>query len=101
MKKILFMLGIISALSLTGCISVGKNFEMTCADKLEIGVSTKDDAVAACGRYISAGKNDKGETLLTWSYSKTTNFSSRSKALILAFGEDGKFLRIAGKGQTN
>ncbi len=99
MKKILLALGIVSAMSLTGCASVGTNFEMSCADKLQPGVSTREDAVAACGKYRTEAENDKGEIILGWSYGHAVGFSAHGKALLLAFDKEGKFLRIAEKSE--
>ncbi len=99
MKRLLSVCCALSAIALSGCVTLSTDFELSCADKLTPGVSTKADAKLACGWWNSHERvYADGQTDMSWEYESTV-FSNHDKRLHLLFDKDGKFVSIIGKSQ--
>jgi hypothetical protein len=83
------------ALLASGCATVGKDIDMSAVDQLKPGVATVADAVALLGPYTSQAANSAGVTVYGWSYARTNGITGKmeSKAVMLAFGPDGKLVQ--------
>ena len=82
-------------LALTGCATVGNDFDLSQLEQLEVNVSTLDDAVELFGPYSSQAVGPNGVRTYGWSYGHTNGLTGRSesRALFLSFGADGKLLQ--------
>jgi len=80
---------------LSACATVGKDFDLSLLDQLEVNVSTVDDAVALFGPHSSQTVGPTGIATYGWSYGHTNGLTGRSesRALFLSFGADGKLLQ--------
>lgn len=79
----------VSALSVTGCFTVGRNFTSTPVKSIEKGVSTKADVQKSFGDPFRTGLDDGYESW-TYVYNRWMPFSmTRSKDLYIVFNKDG------------
>lgn len=82
------------ALLVVACATTGHKFDMEAADKFQPGVTTEPEAIAALGPPTSQITNPDGSKLVTWSYGKSTPFTSGAKVLTIQFSADGKMMGV-------
>src|SRR6266567_1214436 len=56
---------------LTGCMSVGRNFEESKVSQIKKGETTEADLVQMFGAPQNRTLNSEGQTILTWMYSQS------------------------------
>jgi len=84
-----FAAAVISALVLSGCFTVGRNFVSTPVKRIEKGVTTKADVKKEFGEPFRTGLDDGYESW-TYVYNRWTPFTqTRSKDLYIVFNKDG------------
>jgi hypothetical protein len=72
---------------LSGCMTVGKKFDISKVDQLQPGVSTEADAKALFGEPTSVSANpDNHHELLQWVYSQGTLVGGNGSHLAISFG---------------
>lgn len=91
MKKLLIAAAVIA---LTGCMTIGRDFDITKADQLKPGVTTITEATELLGKPTSIHTDRVGKKMLQWSYIKS-GFERSSARLAVVFSQDGKMERIA------
>lgn len=95
MKKLI----IVAAIALlSGCATMGNQFDPSKADTLEPGVSTMADAAARMGAQPVAMSTDlAGNTVAQWKWAHATAFGGRAARVDIAFDPSGKMIRITHK----
>jgi outer membrane protein assembly factor BamE (lipoprotein component of BamABCDE complex) len=77
---------------------VGREFDISAADSLRPGVSTRADAVAALGVPTSESAAGSG-TLLQWQYSKGQWMNGSGAHLAILFDRDGRMVKVTQRTQ--
>ena len=83
---LLFVVGVIVTLSLSGCTMVtasGKKFDMDRASEIKKGVTTKNDVLAMFGEPFSKSQSSYGDS---WSYSYSEGSIDQVAALKSVYG---------------
>ncbi|HEX3857585.1 MAG TPA: hypothetical protein VHY30_09850 [Verrucomicrobiae bacterium] len=90
---------------LTGCSSVGTNFNSANVPKIQKGITTETDLVTMFGQPNQRGVNSENGTTLTWIYSEATvkgatfipyvgifagGVNTKNKTLTVRLDTDGK-----------
>lgn len=90
MRKLFTILAVVACLGLAGCATAGKDFNEALVQKLVIGQSSKEDAIALFGTPNGVSVANGVETLW-WTHAKSSafTFSTTGKSLLLTFDKDG------------
>ena len=100
MKRNLAVLAVVFSIS---CVTIGRQIDMTVVDRLEIGVTTKEDAIRLLGPPSSTTVSDAAEnaikeagpmTILTWTYAHATAVKApEMTSVMLWFDSKGVLFR--------
>ena len=91
MKKALL---IATLLALTGCMTVGTQFDSSKVDELKPGMAY-EEVVTALGKPNSTEYAEDGRRAVTWNYVSNKIGSDRMGYVAILFDKDGKMIRIA------
>ena len=76
---------------LTGCATIGKEIDTSLIDQMQVGVSTKEDAIRVLGKPTILTSSSSGISILGWNYARAILFSgTKASGITLTFGPDGK-----------
>lgn len=102
---ILVMILALFAASLTGCVSMGENFDENQVSQIKKGQTTEADLIDMFGQPQNRGVNSEGMRVLTWQYMESRvkgesfipyagpfigGSRSKQKTLTAQLGPDGK-----------
>ncbi|WP_066520316.1 outer membrane protein assembly factor BamE domain-containing protein [Sphingobium cloacae] len=81
------------ALALTGCVSMGTNYDVTAVDRLQVGM-TKAEVIQLLGHPNQVITTSDGGQRLVWVYSTGSMFGANARSVGLPFGPEGKLTDI-------
>jgi hypothetical protein len=87
------MLRHIAALLLTGCVSMGTNYDPDAIDRLRIGMTTAE-VIQLLGQPNQVVNNSDGTQRLVWVHSTGSMFGANARSVGLPFGADGRLTEI-------
>ena len=88
--KHLLVFVLVSAAALSGCATVGRNFDSTSLDWIKSGQTTKMEVLAELGQPFRVGM-DSGRRTWTYGYYRYRLFgASTAKDLVIRWNSDGK-----------
>ena len=87
-------------LSVSGCMSMGTNFDPAAVAQLQPGM-TRDEVIRRLGKPNSMAMLANGTQRLMWVHSKGSMFGAQARSLLLEFTPDGKLIQTVGQGATN
>lgn len=91
--------GILILLLLAGCASVGTNVNMATVDSLKPGM-TQAEVISVVGRPNVRTRLADGSEQWIWSYGHANTFgSTKSNAVMVKFGPDGRYLGVMSQTQ--
>jgi hypothetical protein len=88
------------ALMLAGCVSIGPNYDPALIDQIKPG-TPKAQVIAQLGRPTSVTKLGDGRQQLMWVYSRGSMGRANSRAAILMFDADGRYLETVSQSETS
>lgn len=90
------ILSILVAIVLSGCASVGENFQDGNLNRLQPGITTEQQAISLLGAKPIARKFEAdGSSILKWEYVHGNGFTRpRAKMVEAMFSKDHKFVRL-------
>jgi len=84
---------VIAALLLSGCVSMGTNYDAEAVDRLRVGM-TKAEVVQMLGQPNQVITNSDGTERLIWVHSTGSAFGANARSVGLPFGTDGKLTDV-------
>lgn len=82
MKK--YILGVMLAITLAGCASIGKDFDESQLANIHKGESTEQSVISYFGEPTTQTVDGNGNKMLMWNYSHATAFGkAKGKALMV------------------
>ena len=97
-KSILLPLVLLPLILLTGCASVGKQFDINAVSVLVSGETTYSEAVQALGGEPTARKvNEDGTEVYRWLWSRASLAGSAADSIVLLFDSNGLFVKELGR----
>ncbi len=82
-----------TALALTGCVSMGTNFDVAAVDRLQVGM-TKAEVIGLLGEPNQVVSNSDGSQRLIWVHSTGSMFGANARSVGLPFDRDGKLIDV-------
>lgn len=79
---------------ITGCASVGQDFDMAEVDRFQPGVTTIEQAKEKLGKPGSITNTANGEVGFVWSRSQVVMGAGKWKSVGILFDKDGKMVRV-------
>ena len=79
----------IVALFISACATTGRQFDMSLADKIQIGNSTKRDVIAIMGKPLSESKTSDGRSFMAYYSGHASIGGATSQILSISIGPDG------------
>ena len=86
------------ALMLTGCVSMGTNYDPNAVAQLQSGMS-KEDVIARLGKPNSISQFPDGRVQLGWVHSTGSMFGANARAVSLIFDANGRLLQTVSQNQ--
>lgn len=84
---------IFAALLLSGCVSMGTNYDAAAVDRLQVGMS-KTQVIQMLGQPNQVISNTDGTERLVWVHSTGSMFGANARSVGLPFGADGRLADI-------
>ena len=84
---------IAAAAILTGCVSMGTNYDPSAVDRLRVGM-TKAEVIGLLGQPNQVVTNSDGSERLVWVHSTGSAFGANARSVGLPFGPDGKLTDV-------
>ena len=84
---------VFAALLLSGCVSMGTNYDAAAVDRLRVGM-TKAEVVQMLGQPNQVITNSDGTERLIWVHSTGSAFGANARSVGLPFGRDGKLMDV-------
>lgn len=84
---------VLAALLITGCMSVGTNYDPTAVERLRVGMS-KAEVIQMLGRPNQVITNSDGSERLVWVHSTGSMFGANARSVGLPFGPDGRLTDV-------
>ena len=85
-------LSFIAALALTGCASVGSNYDPNTVSQLQPGMH-KEEVIRLLGKPNSVTTLPHGQVALGWVHSTASVLGATARSVSLIFDGDGKLLQ--------
>lgn len=82
-----------AALLLTGCVSMGTNYDVAAVDRLQVGM-TKAEVIGLLGRPNQVVTNADGSERLVWVHSTGSMLGANARSVGLPFGADGRLTDV-------
>jgi hypothetical protein len=91
----------LAAAPVSGCVSMGPDYDPAVVEQLQPGTS-KAEVIARLGRPTTVATLPDGGQQLMWVHSRGTALgTARSRAVMLKFGPDGKYVGLVSQAETN
>jgi hypothetical protein len=84
---------LILAMSVTGCVSMGTNYDQAAVARLRVGM-TKAEVIALLGRPSQVVSNSDGGERLVWVHSTGSMLGANARSVGLPFDLAGKLIDI-------
>jgi hypothetical protein len=91
MMKRIFPIAV--AVLLTGCVSMGTNYDVASVNRLRVGM-TKVEVIQLLGRPNQMVTYSDGSERLVWVHSTGSMFGANARSVGLPFGPDGKLTDV-------
>jgi len=87
---------VIAAILLSGCVSMGTNYDVSAVDRLRVGM-TKTEVIRLLGQPNQVITNPDRSERLIWVHSTGSMFGANARSVGLSFGVDGKLTDVPTK----
>jgi hypothetical protein len=88
-----YFLSFVAAWALTGCVSMGTNYDVDAVDRLQVGM-TKAEVIGLLGQPNQVVSNSDGSQRLTWVHSTGSMLGANARSVGLPFDREGKLTDV-------
>lgn len=96
-----YLMVLMSACTLTACMTIGHKFDIEQLDQLQPKVSSVSDATQLLGPATSETSYPDGSRLLQWQFSQGTPFGGKGAHAAVLFGQDGRMIQVVQRTNIN
>lgn len=87
----------VGAVLISGCVSVGQDFEMADVDRMQPMVTTFEQVKEILGKPQSISSTPDGGSVAGWVRSKASPVGASSKSVMIMFDKNAKFIRVVNR----
>ena len=95
--KFRFASMLVGAVLISGCVSVGQDFEMADVDRMQPMVTTFEQVKEILGKPQSVSSAADGGSVAGWVRSKASPVGHSTKSVMIMFDKNGKFVRVVNR----